>query len=271
MSDANLKKLVSIPNNAWPSDSSGVPSDIIRSGLFKPRKGERVYYTNEPIASISGNHIRYTGEELRVVDDLQVLKFLIDQQKGHDDVEAGFEFKRADAVKQIFGNTSSVYYNMLYESLSRLSKAATLDFLNHDGSALEGVSLIRKFQHMTVDGEIMRVWKVWLEPEVIRLLDFSITPKDTEGLPPQAIKTRDLILSLGTEETVTYDQLRYVILDSKATDQNYRKQFNRISDALIEKGYLHRRIEVDASGKLIFPLTDKGEGKRVDSQLTFSF
>ena len=264
ITDLTLKKGV------WPENVRYMPADIIRSGLFKPIKStDREALKKEPIGSIDGHTITYSGETLSIVDDWKVIKELIHHQQGFS-IELGYKISRGSLVAGIFGNVSSYYYQKLEASLDRML-SGTLNFDSADRTiSIKGVSIIRKVAKIEHDNKVF--YHILLEPEVVKLLSHAagITDKyENANLSMQAIKTKDLILSMDPNESITLEKLKTDILCSNSTMKNFRYSIlPRISDQLIAAQVLTGKIVVEMDGSLQFDLCEKHKQKGVqESQL----
>lgn len=152
----------------WPEDVRGLPNPLARSALFTVgnRNQPRLMIKNKLIACASGVKILYQGEELRQEDEdafLQILHISRHHQLG-DPVEL-----TAHAVLTDLGwGRSSRMYTRLKETLLRLSATALTVSSESEDRGFSG-SLIRKFAWQGEDGNTMKRWLVWLEPELISL------------------------------------------------------------------------------------------------------
>lgn len=257
--DENPERKKIIRRDAWSDDKRGVPADIIRSGLFRVNSTRnRELLEDEPIGSIDGHHITYSGRELNISDDWKVIRQLIHLQKGFP-VEDGFAVEKTKFVKDVFGNNSGFYYKKMLDSFDRMS-SGTLRFKSRDKSvSINGVGLIRKFRSRDekTDKELS-TWHVWLEPEIISLLEheIAITERlDNKKLSPQAIKVRDVIQNTDPSTLIYVKNLKEDVLHSKASDVSFRKMLlHKISDLLVEAGVITQKLEIDANGVLIYSL-----------------
>lgn len=271
--DASLKSRKKvIRRDAWDEQHRGVPADIIRSGLFRvnPPK-ERELLQREAIGSIDGHVITYSGQELSMADDWKIIKQLIHLQKGWP-IEDGFDLAKGQFVKEVFGNTSGVYYQKLYDSLTRMSEG-TLKFVSKDKSvSINGVGLVRKFRHRDEATEKeLAVWHVWLEPEIISLLEreIAITERiDSNKLTPQAIKIRDVIENTDPSRFLLVETLRVDILQSKASAASFRKTLlGRMSNQLLDAGIISEKLRIDANGVLLYKLAGREQPSNKECQL----
>lgn len=272
VSDEGQKKSgIFIPEHLFKSDEQIFSPEILRSNLFNARNsGVRKYYDNQQISAIGECTIRYTGEELRVID-LEVIKYVLSQLKGRTlriaENEIFVRFTRFEACQTIFNGTGGSDYRKLNESLERMARKSSLTFSyeKKDGSyiKLDGVSLIRKYIDVQDEFSPKGLIEAYLEPEIVRLLGFehSILPLNTEKLSPQAIKIRDyLITRPDPREKINLVQLKNVIWGSEANFKSLRNQLSRVSKSLVEHGYLRSNIRVNKYKELEFDI-----GERIDA------
>lgn len=149
-----------------PNNKRIIPNDMIRSSLFTiaNHNCQRVYLKNHKVASFRSTDIVYTGEELRQDDEdvwLQLI-YIASQSK-----ESAITFRPYAFLSQIGWPQRTQYRDRLKTSLTRMS-ATTLEIFNHYFEKGIGFSLVRKFEWYS-DNKQLSYWKVWLEPEVIKL------------------------------------------------------------------------------------------------------
>ncbi|OGT39929.1 MAG: hypothetical protein A3E81_02080 [Gammaproteobacteria bacterium RIFCSPHIGHO2_12_FULL_36_30] len=149
-----------------PHDKRIIPNDMIRSSLFTiaNHNSERTYLKNKKISSFLSTDIIYTGEELRQDDEdvwLQLI-YLASQSQENE-----ITFKPYTFLSQIGWAQRTQYRDRLKASLTRMS-ATTLEIYNHNFEKGLGFSLVRKFEWYSDDKQLSH-WKVWLEPEVVKL------------------------------------------------------------------------------------------------------
>jgi len=149
-----------------PKDKRIAPNDLIRSALFtvSNHNTPREFLKNQKIGSFRSTDIIYTGEELRQDDEdvwLQII-YSASIQKSHD-----VTFKPYTFLSQLGWAQRTQYCDRLKSSLNRLS-ATTISIYNTHFEKGIAFSLVRKFEWHT-DGEQLKNWKVWIEPEVMKL------------------------------------------------------------------------------------------------------
>lgn len=152
----------------WPEAVRGLPNPLARSALFTVanRVKPRADFKNRAIASINGVRITYRGEELRQ-DDEDVFLQILHIGRRHPLGEA-VQFT-AHAILSALGWGRSVRdYHRLKECLSRLNASALTVATEDEGRGFSG-SLVRKFAWRNDDGSPSPSWRVWLEPELVRL------------------------------------------------------------------------------------------------------
>lgn len=152
----------------WPEPVRGLPNPLARSDLFTVgnRAQPRANFKNKMVASTKGVSIVYRGEELRQDDEdvfLQILHVARDFPLGESVELTGF-----GVLKALGWGRSQPMYERLKECLMRLKASALTVSTDNDDKGFSG-SLIRKFAWQGDDGTPMKTWKIWLEPELIRL------------------------------------------------------------------------------------------------------
>lgn len=142
------------------------PNDLIRSSLFTVTNHniKRVYISNQLLYSYRNTEIKYTGEELRQDDEdvwLQLISLASNAQSNM------VEFLPYSFIRQLGWPQRPQYHEKLKKILSRLS-ATDVSLINREFQDGFSMSLVRKFQ-WNERGESLKSWKVWLEPEVVKL------------------------------------------------------------------------------------------------------
>jgi len=152
----------------WPEAIRGFPNVIARSALFNARRQNtpRDFVDKMPVSSIAGVDINYTGRELRQ-DDQTVLMQLIHLTQHQPFIES-VQFTPYSFLKSIGWSTSGQQrYDKLFTIIDRMS--VTGIHIESKGMFYVG-SLIRKIGCIDKEtGERLRIWTVWLEPEIIAL------------------------------------------------------------------------------------------------------
>jgi hypothetical protein len=142
------------------------PNDLIRSSLFTVgnHRQKREYLKQQTLYSFRNTEITFTGEELRQDDEdvwLQLISLASESQTNK------IEFLPYSFIRSLGWPQRTQYKDKLKEILSRLS-ATDVGLINREFKDGFNVSLVRKFA-WTENGENLKVWRVWLEPEVVRL------------------------------------------------------------------------------------------------------
>lgn len=150
-----------------------VPNEIVRSALFtcRNRNTPRENYKKKSVAVIGDGTIIYQGEELRQ-DDEAVWMHLIYLAR---EVQLGeaIQFIPHAFLHDIRWATNGGGYDRLRTSLDRMAATG----LTISSSRLDegvNVSLIRKIEYASqAEGRTipLRVWRVWIEPEMRLLFD----------------------------------------------------------------------------------------------------
>jgi len=161
-----IAEIIQLP--IWSETIRGFPSVIARSALFNARRSNtpREMVKELSVSSLSGISIKYTGEELRQ-DDQTVLMQLLHLTQHQPFIES-VQFTPYSFLKSIGWPTSGQQrYDKLFAIMNRLS--ITGIHIESKGMFYVG-SLIRKIACIDKEtGERLRIWTVWLEPEIIAL------------------------------------------------------------------------------------------------------
>lgn len=164
---AKQEQLPLFPN--WGHNVRGFPNSLARCALFNVThaRPKRRMFKDEPIASMEGLDIQYTGEELRQDDEDVFLQLL--HLARHSPAGTRIEFTGYTMLKQLGWDVSQAYYDRLYKSLKRMTP--TMVRIRHNALpvAYHG-SLIRKFLTPAdglTDGK--RRCVVYLEREIVGL------------------------------------------------------------------------------------------------------
>lgn len=152
----------------WEEQVRGIPNPIARSALFRvgSKKEARTYYKRALVASLNNIKIEVTGEELRVEDEdvwlalLHVARF--------EPLGECVDFTGYGILKELGWGYSKPCYERLRNCIDRLS-ATNVTISTLDDSEGYAGSLIRKFAWTDTKGAPLKKWKVWLEPELIKL------------------------------------------------------------------------------------------------------
>jgi len=146
-----------------------IPNDFIRSSLFtvSNHRQARKYLKNNNIYSFGKTEITYTGEELRQDDEDVWLQLLYNAAK-----EQNFEteFMPYSFLKQLDWAARVQYREKLFESINRMV-ATNITIKNKYVQQGLSLSLVRKFSWQDKKGDKLKFWKVWLEPEVLKLFE----------------------------------------------------------------------------------------------------
>ena len=144
-----------------------IPNDLIRSSLFTVTNHniKREYIKERELYTFGETQITYTGEELRQDDEdiwLQII-YLFSKTK-----EQFIEFLPYSILRFLGWPGRTQYCSKLKECINRMS-ATNIIIVNKSLGAGITLSLIRKFIWKEEDGSKLKKWKVWLEPEIIKL------------------------------------------------------------------------------------------------------
>ena len=150
-----------------PKNKRILPNDLIRSSLFTVgnHRVSREYIKEKVIFSFGNTRIMFTGEELRQ-DDADVWMQIIYQLAEQNDTS--FDFLPYRLIKELNWPARSHYRDKLQTCLSRLS-ATNLTVYNKYYKSGISLSLVRKFQWCNDEGNRLKKWKIWVEPELVNL------------------------------------------------------------------------------------------------------
>ncbi|WP_168205805.1 plasmid replication initiator TrfA [Geobacter sp. FeAm09] len=150
-----------------------IPNEIVRSALFtcRNRNTPRENYKKKPVVVIGDGNIIYQGEELRQ-DDEAVWMHLIYLAR---EVQLGeaIQFVPHVFLHDIRWPTNGSGYDRLRTCLDRMA-ATGLTIISSRLDEGVNVSLIRKIEYSAQsEGKVipLRVWRVWIEPEMRLLFD----------------------------------------------------------------------------------------------------
>lgn len=177
---AASKPAAPVPDNVarlpvWPDEARGVPNVALRSALFGAiRRGPRRYMKHEPVASVEGMEILYTGERLDQGDlDVweAVLHFIRQQELGK---ECRFT---AYAMLKMLGKTDTGdNRKTLYARLMRLKVngiEAKIGRFTYVGSLIDEI-----YKDENLDHEYVVVvnpkMKVFFERDQFTLIDWAV-------------------------------------------------------------------------------------------------
>lgn len=173
--------LIPLQMPLWQETSRALPTSFARSALFSiGGKNERRRMTDETVASWTGTNIAYTGEELRT-DDEDVLMQLFHLARGKPiDPKHGIElgFSGYSLLQQLGWRQTKPYYERLKSCLVRLQTGSLHLTVNTQGRRIMfSGQLLRKFI-FDEQGTYKAQWRVWIEPEVIKLFQPSFLEMD---------------------------------------------------------------------------------------------
>lgn len=144
-----------------------IPNDLIRSSLFTVTNHniKREYIKDRKLYAFGETRITYTGEELRQDDEdvwLQIIA-LFSHVKNHH-----VEFLPYTLLNKIDWPARTQYRDKLKDSINRMC-ATNITISSKNLKKGMSLSLVRKFQWQDDDGQRLKSWQIWLEPEVVKL------------------------------------------------------------------------------------------------------
>lgn len=152
----------------WGNAQRGLPNSLARGSLFTSVRdnGTREYFDSSPIASLSGIEVLYRGQELRQ-DDASVFMTILHLART---LPLGQEvaFTAYSMLKELGWSINSKEYQHLRTCIERLS-ATNVSVVADKGRTGYGGSLVRQFMWRDEQGTQLPHWKVWLEPQIVKL------------------------------------------------------------------------------------------------------
>jgi hypothetical protein len=150
-----------------PTDKRAIPNDLIRSSLFtvSNHNTRREYIKERNLYTFGATKITYTGEELRQDDEdvwLQIIYYFSRVEENYVD------FMPYTVLRELDWPARTQYCEKLKSSIIRMS-ATNICISNEEINAGLTLSLVRKFMWKQEDGKKLKRWRVWLEPEIVKL------------------------------------------------------------------------------------------------------
>jgi hypothetical protein len=152
----------------WGEAQRGLPNSLARGALFTAVRdnSSRLYFEGAPVASLSGIDLHYRGQELRQ-DDASVFMTILHLAR-HVPLGQEVSFTAYAMLKELGWSINSKEYQHLRQCIDRLS-ATSVRVSADRGRVGYGGSLVRQFVWRDEQGKQLSHWKVWLEPEIVRL------------------------------------------------------------------------------------------------------
>lgn len=146
-----------------------LPNDILRSSLFtiSNHNKQREYIKDRSLYTFGNTKITYTGEELRQDDEdvwLQIIYLFSKTDTNY------IEFMPYSILRELSWPARTQYREKLKLSIARML-ATNLTITNEVLNAGLSISIIRKFLWKHDDGSKLKQWRVWLEPEIVKLFE----------------------------------------------------------------------------------------------------
>jgi hypothetical protein len=170
-----VEKALEVPH--VPHGKRIIPNDLIRSSLFSVRnhRTKRDFLKDRELYSFGNTQITFTGEELRQDDEDVWLQMFYLMSKNN---QSELEFRPYSILKQLGWPGTSHYKDKLKDCIKRMS-ANDISIVNKDYNMGLSLSLIRKFAWKDEVGDKLKLWKVWFEPEIVKLFSgFKFTKID---------------------------------------------------------------------------------------------
>jgi len=171
-----------LPNDtesfSFPSVPNGkriIPNDLIRSSLFtvSNHNQKREYIKERELFTFGQTKITFTGEELRQDDEDVWLQIMYLCSKAKD---CNVKFMPYSILSSLNWPARSQYRDKLKNSINRMS-ATNITLSNTTFSSGITLSLVRKFIWKGDKEEKLKKWKVWLEPEMLKLFEGMLYSK----------------------------------------------------------------------------------------------
>lgn len=165
LTSTDTQAFLTFPN--IPEGKRIIPNDLIRSSLFtiSNHNVKRDIYKKKEIYTFGETKITYSGEELRQDDEdvwLQII-YLCSKNKAES-----IEFMPYSILKHLNWPARTQYCEKLRECIDRMN-STSLEIFNKSLRHGLSISMIRKFAWKDEKEEKLKKWKVWLEPEIIKL------------------------------------------------------------------------------------------------------
>ena len=144
-----------------------IPNDLVRSALFtvSNRNKKREYLKDSKLVTIGNTVISYTGEELRQ-DDEDIWMHFIFSCSRKENLE--YEFSPYTFLRLVGWPQRVHMKERLKATIQRMS-ATNLTVYNKTLGQGLSISLIRKFMWQDDEGNNLKKWRIWLEPELLQL------------------------------------------------------------------------------------------------------
>ncbi len=158
----------------WANELRGIPNSLARSALFtvaNVRKGKRANLKRQPIASLKGIEITYTGEELRQDDEDVFLQLL--HLARLQEVETQVTFSAGAMINELGWSRNTKSYTRLAETLDRLT-ATNLSVTATDGNKQANFfgSLIGEGQWIgTIGQDSQKQWSIQIPKRILVLFN----------------------------------------------------------------------------------------------------
>ena len=225
---------------AMPTDKRIIPNDLIRSSLFtvSNHNKAREYIKDRNLYTFGATKITYTGEELRQDDEdvwLQLI-YLFAQTS-----EQWIEFMPYTLMRELSWPGRTQYCEKLKAAIMRMS-ATNLTVSNEEVQAGLSLSLVRKFMWKQDNGKKLKWWRVWLEPEIIKLFEgmkySKIMWEQRKKLNPLAKWLHAYYSSHAEPYPIRINTIQQACGSKMQTEKHFKLALRRALESLVLIGFL---------------------------------
>ncbi|WP_312270720.1 plasmid replication initiator TrfA [Pseudomonas sp.] len=150
----------------WADDLRSAPNEMLRSALFTVgnRNQAREFINGRELHCYGNARIYYTGQELRQEDDMDVWLQVVHMART-EKLGNRVSFRPSEMKKELRWPRGKDYTQKLLNVLERLKATSVRIESTRLGKGV-GVSLLRRFEYTTEEGDLSDTWHVEIEPEM---------------------------------------------------------------------------------------------------------
>lgn len=225
---------------AMPHDKRIIPNDLIRSSLFTVSNHNmaREFIKERNLYTFGATRITYTGEELRQDDEDVWLQIIYHFSRREGDC---IEFMPYSLLRELSWPARTQYCEKLKSCITRMS-ATNLTIVNEEVQAGLSLSLVRKFMWKQENGRKLKLWRIWLEPEIIKLFEgmkySKIIWEQRKTLNPLAKWLHAYYSSHADPYPVKVTTLREACGSKMQTEKHFKLALRRALQSLVSSGFL---------------------------------